>query len=132
VARVHRAGTDVTVVAVGHRVHEALAVADELDEEISVEVFDPRSLYPFDWDALAASLDKTGRLVVVDDGNRFSGLAAEIAATAAEQMRLVAPPRRLTRADGAVVGCLPELDVTLQPSSEQLAMIIREVVKFDR
>jgi acetoin:2,6-dichlorophenolindophenol oxidoreductase subunit beta len=129
VARVHREGSDVTVVAVGHRVHEALAVAGDLAEEISVEVLDPRSLYPFDWDALAASLEKTGRLVVVDDGNRFSGFAAEIVATAAEQLRLVAPPRRLTRADGAVVGCLPELDVALQPSRDQLTIAIREVMK---
>ena len=62
-ARIHRAGTDVTVVAVGHLVHEALAVADELDGEISVEVFDPRTVYPFDWGGLAASIAKTGRLV---------------------------------------------------------------------
>ena len=49
VGRVHRPGTDVTVVAVGHLVHDALAVADELAGTISVEVFDPRTLYPFDW-----------------------------------------------------------------------------------
>lgn len=132
VARIHREGSDVTVVAVGHRVAEALAVADELADEVSVEVFDPRTLYPFDWDALAASLDKTGRLVVVDDGNRFSGFAAEVVATASEDMRLVAPPRRLTRSDGAVLGCLPELDVALQPSRDMLVTAIHDVMKLDR
>jgi acetoin:2,6-dichlorophenolindophenol oxidoreductase subunit beta len=132
VARVHREGSDVTVVAVGHRVAEALAVADELADEVSVEVFDPRTLYPFDWDALAASLDKTGRLVVVDDGNRFSGFAAEVVATASEDMHLVAPPRRLTRSDGAVLGCLPELDVALQPSRDMLITAIHDVMKLDR
>src|SRR6201999_1783907 len=65
--RVHRTGTDITVVAVGHLVHDALAVAEELadrDDGVSVEVFDPRTVYPFDWDGLAASVRKTGRLLV--------------------------------------------------------------------
>src|SRR5580658_456669 len=63
-ARIHRQGTDVTVVAVGHLVAQALAVADELAGEISVEVLDPRTVYPFDWNILAGSLERTGRLVV--------------------------------------------------------------------
>lgn len=129
VGRVHRAGDDVTVVAVGHLVHEALAVAGELADEVSIEVFDPRTVYPFDWHGLAASLEKTGRLVVFDDGNRFSGLGAEILATAAEEMRLVAPPRRITRPDGAIVGAAPELDVALQPTREQLVSAIQKVLK---
>jgi pyruvate/2-oxoglutarate/acetoin dehydrogenase E1 component len=132
VGRVHRAGSDVTVVAVGHLVHDALAVASELSDEISVEVFDPRTVYPFDWNGLAASLDKTGRLVVMDDSNRFCGLSAEILAAAAEQMHLVAPPKRVTRPDSAVLGCVPELDMTLQPTREQLAMTIRMVAKSGR
>jgi pyruvate dehydrogenase E1 component beta subunit len=130
--RVHRAGSDVTVLAVGHLVHDALAVAEELAEEISVEVFDPRTIYPFDWNGLATSLDKTGRLVVVDDTNRFCGLAAEIIATAAEEMHLVATPARITRPDGAILGCVPELDVALQPSRGQLAAAIRRVFKSGR
>ncbi|HUZ23588.1 MAG TPA: transketolase C-terminal domain-containing protein [Streptosporangiaceae bacterium] len=132
VGRVHRPGSDVTVVAVGHLVHDALAVAGELAGEISVEVFDPRTVYPFDWNGLAASLDKTGRLVVMDDSNRFCGLSAEILATAAEQMHLVAAPKRVTRPDSAVLGCVPELDLALQPTREQLAMTIRMVAKSGR
>jgi pyruvate dehydrogenase E1 component beta subunit len=129
VGRVHREGDDVTVVAVGHLVHDALAVADELADEVSVEVFDPRSVYPFDWHGLALSLEKTGRLVVIDDGNRFCGLGAEILATAAEEMRLTAPPRRITRPDGAIVGAAPELDIALQPTREQLVTAIQRVMK---
>jgi pyruvate/2-oxoglutarate/acetoin dehydrogenase E1 component len=127
--RVHREGGDVTVLAVGHLVHDALAVAAELDGDISVEVFDPRTLYPFDWDGLAASVDKTGRLVVLDDSNRFCGLAAEICATATEQMHLCTSPLRVTRPDSAVLGCVPALDAALQPSRDQLTAAIREVVK---
>ena len=129
VGRVHRPGTDVTVVAIGHLVHDALAVAEQLAGEVSVEVFDPRTVYPFDWDGLAASIQRTGRLVVIDDANRSCGLAAEILATAAEEMALVAPPKRVTRPDGAVVGCSPELDVALQPSRDQLVAAIQAVMK---
>lgn len=127
--RVHRPGTDVTVVAVGHLVHDALTVADELADTISVEVFDPRTLYPFDWDGLAASLNRTGRLVVVDDSNRSCGIGGEILATAAEEMHLTAPPKRVTRPDGAVLPFARELDLALQPSRDQLRTAIEAVVK---
>jgi acetoin:2,6-dichlorophenolindophenol oxidoreductase subunit beta len=130
VGRVCRDGTDVTVVATGHLVHDALAVAEELADDASIEVFDPRSLFPFDWSGLAASLERTGRLVVIDDSNRSCGLGGEILATAAEEMRLVAPPKRVTRPDGAVViGCEPALDRAVQPNREQLVAAVREVVK---
>lgn len=128
-ARVHRPGTDVTVVAVGHLVHDALAVAEELAGTISVEVFDPRTLYPFDWDALAASLERTGRLVVIDDSNRSCGLGGEVLATAAEQMRLVVPPRRVTRPDGAVLPFARALDLAVQPSRAQLRAAVEAVAK---
>jgi len=129
VGRVHRPGDDVTVVAVGHLVHDALGVADEMSGEASIEVFDPRSVYPFDWDGLARSLEKTGRLVVIDDSNRSCGLGGEILATAAEEMRLVAPPKRITRPDGAMVGAVPDQDVVLQPTRDQLVSAIRNVLK---
>jgi pyruvate dehydrogenase E1 component beta subunit len=128
-ARVHREGHDVTVVAIGHLVYDALAVADQLADQVSIEVLDPRTLYPFDWDALATSLAKTGRLVVVDDSNRTCGMAAEILATATEEMHLVAPPRRITRPDGAILGSVPELDLALQPSRQVLADTVLKVVK---
>jgi pyruvate/2-oxoglutarate/acetoin dehydrogenase E1 component len=129
VGRVHRSGTDVTVVAIGHLVQAALSVADELAGEISVEVFDPRTLYPFDWAGLAASLAKTGRLVVVDDSNRTCGIGGEILATAAEEMRLVAPPKRVTRPDGAVLPFALALDQAIQPSRDQLLTAVRTVLK---
>ena len=105
VGRIHREGRDVTVVAIGHLVHDAIAVAEPAGRtRCRSRCSIPRTLYPFDWDGLAASLDKTGRLVVIDDSNRSCGMAGEIVATAAEEMRLVAPPRRITRPDGAVLG----------------------------
>lgn len=129
VGRIHRAGTDVTVVAVGHLVHDALEVAEELAGTVSIEVFDPRTLHPFDWQGLSASLERTGRLVVVDDSNRSCGIGGEILATAAEQMRLTAPPKRVTRPDGAVLPFAEELDRALQPSRDQLRTAIQTVAK---
>lgn len=132
VGRVHREGTDVTVVAVGHLVQAALGVAEQLADQISVEVFDPRSLLPFDWDGLAASVNKTGRLVVIDDSNRTCGIAGEILATAAEEMRLTVPPKRVTRPDGAVLPFASELDLAVQPQQDQLLTAVQEVYKSSR
>ncbi len=128
--RIHRGGTDVTVVAVGHLVHDALAVADELDGEVSIEVFDPRTLYPFDWELLAASLARTGRLVVFDDANRTCGFAGEVVATAAEELRLVARPRRVTRADAPIAFAV-ELERAALPSRAQLVAAVRAVAAED-
>ena len=126
--RIHREGTDVTVVAVGHLVHDALTLADELAGDISVEVFDPRTLYPFDWELLAESIGRTGRLVVYDDSNRTCGLAAEVAATAAEELPLVAPPKRVTRADVPVPFAV-ELELEVLPKRAQLEAAVRAVVR---
>jgi pyruvate dehydrogenase E1 component beta subunit len=126
--RIHREGTDVTVVATGHLVRDALAVAEELADDISIEVFDPRTLYPFDWELLGESLERTGRLVVFDDSNRTCGMAAEITATAAEEMRLIAPPRRVTRADAPVAFAVG-LELAVLPSRAQLADAVTAVVR---
>lgn len=126
---VRRPGTDVTVVAVGHLVHDALAVADELAGQVSVEVFDPRTLYPFDWDGLLDSVSRTGRLVVVDDSNRSCGIAGEIIATVVERVALAAPPRRVTRPDGAVLPFAPALDRAVQPGRDQLTAAIQLTCK---
>jgi len=104
-------------------------VADELAGEISVEVFDPRTLYPFDWAGLATSLERTGRLVVIDDSNRTCGIGGEVLATAAEEMRLVAPPKRVTRPDGAVLPFALALDQAIQPNRDQLLAAVRTVMK---
>lgn len=96
---------------------------------MSVEVFDPRTLYPFDWDALARSLAKTRRLVVIDDSNRSCGIGGEILATAAEELRLAAPPKRITRPDGAVLPFALALDRALQPTADQLRQALRAVMK---
>jgi len=128
--RVHQEGSDLTIVAVGHLVHDALALADQLGDECSIEVFDPRSLHPFDWELLAQSVAKTGRLVVYDDSNRSCGLAAEILATAAEEMDLRFPPKRVTRAD-VPVPFSSGIEQTVLPSRTRLEAAVRDVLSVE-
>jgi acetoin:2,6-dichlorophenolindophenol oxidoreductase subunit beta len=86
-SRVHREGSDVTVVATGRLVHEALKAAEEAQSEegVSVEVWDPRTLQPLDLDALVASVKKTNRVVVAHEAITRMGFGAEIAAVVQEQ-----------------------------------------------
>ena len=80
-ARVHREGTDVTVVATGRLVHEALKAAEQADADgISVEVVDPRTLSPLDADTLIASVQKTTRCVTAHEAVVQGGFGAELAA----------------------------------------------------
>jgi pyruvate/2-oxoglutarate/acetoin dehydrogenase E1 component len=126
--RIHRQGSDVTLVAVGHLVPVALAAAAELAQaSISVEVFDPRTIYPFDWDLLRASVAKTGRLVVADDTDKTCGLAAEVVATIVETIRLRSAPRRVTRADAAIPFA-PVLERALIPGKDAIVTAVTDVV----
>src|SRR5437868_8875260 len=85
-ARVHREGEDVTVIATGRLVHEALRAADEAEEDgISVEVVDPRTLLPLDDETLVASVKKTNRCVVAHEAVTRMGFGAEVAAVIQHQ-----------------------------------------------
>src|SRR6478736_1043335 len=85
-ARVHREGRDVTVVATGRLVHEALRAADEAEKEgVSVEVVDPRTLLPLDEEAIVASVKKTSRCVVAHEAVVRMGFGAEVAAIVQHQ-----------------------------------------------
>jgi acetoin:2,6-dichlorophenolindophenol oxidoreductase subunit beta len=80
-ARVHREGTDVTVVATGRLVHESLAAAGEAEKDgISVEVVDPRTLLPLDEDTIIASVRKTTRAVTAHEAVTRGGFGAELTA----------------------------------------------------
>src|SRR6266508_3492392 len=80
-ARVHRQGTDVTVVATGRLVHESLQAAQQAEERgISVEVVDPRTLLPLDEETIIESVSKTHRCVVAHEAVTRMGFGAEVAA----------------------------------------------------
>ena len=101
-ARVRREGTDLTLVTYGGMVPPSLAAAETAAAEgVSVEVIDLRTVYPWDTDAVVASVEKTGRLLVVQEPQRTGGVAAEVAAFVAEAAgySLEAPIRRLGATD---------------------------------
>jgi acetoin:2,6-dichlorophenolindophenol oxidoreductase subunit beta len=79
-ARIHREGSDVTVVATGRLVHEALRAAEEAESEgVSVEVVDPRTLLPLDEETIVSSVQKTTRCVVAHEAVTRMGFGAEVA-----------------------------------------------------
>jgi acetoin:2,6-dichlorophenolindophenol oxidoreductase subunit beta len=85
-ARVHREGEDVTVVATGRLVHEALAAAEQAEKQgISIEVVDPRTLQPLDEGTIVDSVKKTNRCVVAHEAVTRMGFGAEIAAIVQHQ-----------------------------------------------
>ena len=97
-ATIRRDGEDVTIVAVSYMVSLSLEVADALEPEgISVEIVDPRTLEPLDIDTILASVEKTGRLVVVDEDYIRCGVGAEIAFQVQEKLfkSLKAPVERV-------------------------------------
>ncbi len=97
-AAVRRAGADLTVLTYGGSLPRALAAAEELAREhIAAEVIDLRVLRPLDWDTLVASVRRTHRVLVVDEGWKTCGLAAEVMAGLAERAfyELDAPPARV-------------------------------------
>ena len=104
-AAVVRAGTDVTIVTYGAMVRDALRAADELEARgHTTEVVDLRSLSPLDGDTVVASVERTGRAVVVAEGHRTAGMAAEIVAVIQERAlySLLAPVERVTGWDTVV------------------------------
>ncbi|MGV3110742.1 alpha-ketoacid dehydrogenase subunit beta [Staphylococcus pettenkoferi] len=101
-ASVKQEGNDITLIAYGAMVQESLKAAEELEKEgYSVEVIDLRSVQPIDIDTLVASVEKTGRAVVVQEAQRQAGVGATVAAELSERaiLSLEAPIARVAAAD---------------------------------
>lgn len=129
-ADIKREGSDVTVVATGRMVHTALAAALELSREgIEAEVLDPRSLVPFDYQALNESVKKTGRLVIVHEACVTGGFGAEIAAVAAKEAfgYLDAPIERIGAPD-IPVPCSPILEDAYIPKREDVVRTVQKMM----
>jgi pyruvate dehydrogenase E1 component beta subunit len=129
VADVKRSGEDVTIVATSSMVRVALAAAEQLFADgISAEVIDPRTLVPLDEDALVRSAEKTGRVIVVDEGHRRYGVSAELAAVIADRAfySLDAPVKRLGAMDVPIPFSPPLEDETV-PTPDSVAAAAREL-----
>jgi pyruvate/2-oxoglutarate/acetoin dehydrogenase E1 component len=128
-ADVKRSGTDVTVVALSLMVKRALEAAELLAAEgISCEVVDLRSTSPLDEETVVNSVQKTGRLVVVDEDNPRCSVATDVVALAAERAfdYLEAPTKRVS-APHTPVPFSPPLETFYMPSVERIAEAVRAV-----
>jgi 2-oxoisovalerate dehydrogenase E1 component len=130
-ARVRRTGHDVTVVAWGNCVQLVEQAAEQLPA-VSVEIIDPRTLVPFDWDAVERSVAKTGRLVVVHEDNRTCGfgeaIVAEMTASSRRFHHLLAQPELLARRD-VHVPFNPELERVILPGVDDVVQAVRRTME---
>ncbi|WP_019533268.1 alpha-ketoacid dehydrogenase subunit beta [Paenibacillus ginsengihumi] len=129
-ADVKRAGTDLTIVAIGKQVHTALTAADQLAKKgIEAEVVDPRSLSPLDEDAILSSVAKTNRLIIIDEANPRCSIATDIAALVADKAfdSLDAPIKRIT-APHTPVPFSPPLEDLYLPSPQKVLEVVSEML----
>ncbi|MCD8914482.1 MULTISPECIES: alpha-ketoacid dehydrogenase subunit beta [Staphylococcus] len=101
-AKVKREGNDITLIAYGAMVQEALKAAEDLEKDgVSAEVIDLRTVQPIDFDTLVASVEKTGRAVMVQEAQRQAGVGAQVVAELSERtiLSLEAPIARVAAAD---------------------------------
>ncbi len=130
-ASVVREGTDVTVVALALMVHHTLKASEVLEKEgISVELIDPRTVSPLDFDTIHASVRKTGRLLIVDETFAPFGVGAEISARMADLGfdDLDAPIRRVNGVH-TPTPYSPPLEAAVVPNPGTIAQAIRNLIR---
>jgi pyruvate dehydrogenase E1 component beta subunit len=132
-AVVRRQGTDLTLVATSLMVHRALAAAEALDGEISVELIDPRTVMPLDIETILASVEKTGRLLVVHEASSQGGIGAEIVRQVVEKAfdRLAGPPVVLGGAH-LPMPFTRVLERVCVPQEEDIVAAVRRVAQAGR
>jgi pyruvate dehydrogenase E1 component beta subunit len=129
VAAVRRQGTDITVVATGYAVKKSLAAADALAGKIDVEVIDPRTLDPLDMETILKSVEKTGTILVVQEGVVKAGFAAEVIRRVVDEGfdLLDCPPRALGAQD-VPIPFSPVLEDAAIPQTKDIIRSIGEIL----
>lgn len=131
-ARIAREGRHATVVAYANAVPMAVEAADRLAKDgVSVEVIDLRTLVPWDWRTVLASVEKTGRLLVATEASRTASFASEVAATVAELAvaELDAPILRVSAPD-APVPAEKGLEAFHRPNTERIVEALRTLTRY--
>ena len=133
-AKVHREGTDITVVSYGMMLHSVLEVAQKVSEEhgIETEVVEPMTLYPLDKETILDSAKKTGKFLVVSEANLTGSLSGEIAAVVAREAFewLDGPVMRLGGPDiPAAAFAKPMMDFFV-PSAEKIEAAMLELARY--
>jgi pyruvate dehydrogenase E1 component beta subunit len=131
---VRKRGKDVTLVSISYMVVQSLRAAEAVERDgIGIELIDLRSIKPIDKRIIFESVEKTGRLVIVDAAWRTCGVAAEIAALVAENVfdRLKCPIRRVTLPDTPAPAS-SSLETVYYLSAQQIVQAVRETIVRER
>ena len=131
-ARVVKPGTAVSIITYGALVHRAEVAAAQLEREgISAEILDLRTLSPYDWEAIAASVRKTTRALVAYEDMRSWGYGAEIAARIADELfaELDAPVRRVAAAD-TFCAYQPKVEDEILPQTADLVAAVKDLLEY--
>jgi 2-oxoisovalerate dehydrogenase E1 component beta subunit len=131
-ARVHREGTDVTLVTWGAMVYTADEAAQQLEQDdVSVEILDLRTLIPWDKEAVLRSVEKTSKALVLHEDTRTTGFGAEIVATITEEAfeHLDGPVKRVTAPD-TPVPFSPPLEKAFIPQVEDVVAGVKDLAEY--
>ena len=129
-AGIVRQGNDITVVATQMMLHRALETADKLaDEGINLEVIDMRTLVPLDGETILRSVQKTSRLLIVEEAPRLGGWGASVAALVADEglFHLDAPIKRVNM-ENALIAYSPILEDEIIPNVARIEKAIRQML----
>ena len=131
-ARVVKEGSQVSIITYGAVVHRAEVVAAALEREgVSVEIIDLRSLSPFDWEAISATVRKTHRVIVAYEDMMSWGYGAEIAARIAEELfeELDAPVKRVASRD-TFCAYQPKLEDAILPQTDDITAAVHRLLEY--
>jgi 2-oxoisovalerate dehydrogenase E1 component len=131
-ARLVKEGSEVSIVTFGAIVHRAEVAAAQLEREgVSVEIIDLRSLSPYDWDAIAATVRKNHRVIVAYEDMLSWGFGAEIAARIADELfeELDAPVKRIAAMD-TFCAYQPKLEDVILPQTEHILAAVRQILEY--
>jgi 2-oxoisovalerate dehydrogenase E1 component beta subunit len=133
-ARVVRPGKHVSVVVYGRLVPVCKKAAEELAAEgIDVEVIDLRTLFPYDWEAIAASVKKTSRVLFVNEDTEVTNFGEHLVRRVVEELfyELHAPPRLLAGANVPGIGLADNLEMASVPQNASVVAAIRELAAHE-
>jgi 2-oxoisovalerate dehydrogenase E1 component len=131
-AKTVRQGTDLSIITYGALVQRSLVAAKQAEQQgINVEVIDLRSLQPYDWDAIAATVRKTNRVIVAHEDSLSWGYGAEIAARISTELfeYLDAPVKRVAALD-TFVAYAPQLEDAILPQVDNVLKAITELYSY--
>jgi 2-oxoisovalerate dehydrogenase E1 component len=131
-ARVVKEGSDLSIITYGALVHRTEVAAAQLQREgINVEIIDLRSLSPFDWEAIAATVRKTHRVIVAYEDMLSWGYGAEIAARIADELfdELDAPVKRVAATD-TFCAYQPKLEDVILPQTSHITAAVKQLLEY--